>query len=77
MSSRAAALRVAVFRLWSSGLLLCTVREFPQAERFLRAGEWREKNYPLTRATLRNRTVELSARALCASRAMRVSTIHR
>ncbi len=22
------------------GLLLCTVREFPQAERFLRAGKW-------------------------------------
>ena len=41
------------------GLLLCTVREFPQAERFLRAGKWREENYPLTRATLRNRTVGL------------------
>jgi lactate dehydrogenase-like 2-hydroxyacid dehydrogenase len=39
------------------GLLLCTVREFPQAERFLRAGEWMQKNYPLTRATLRDRTV--------------------
>jgi lactate dehydrogenase-like 2-hydroxyacid dehydrogenase len=41
------------------GLLLCAVREFPQAERFLRAGKWREENYPLTRATLRNRTVGL------------------
>jgi lactate dehydrogenase-like 2-hydroxyacid dehydrogenase len=41
------------------GLLLCTVREFPQAERFLRAGRWTEKAYPLTRATLRNRTVGL------------------
>jgi lactate dehydrogenase-like 2-hydroxyacid dehydrogenase len=41
------------------GLLLCTVREFPQAERYVRAGKWREKNYPLTRATLRNRTVGL------------------
>lgn len=39
------------------GLLLCTVREFPQAERFLRAGKWLERNYPLTKATLRNRTV--------------------
>src|SRR5436853_2451932 len=39
------------------GLLLCTVREFPQAERFLRAGKWGEKAYPLTKATLRNRTV--------------------
>ena len=39
------------------GLLLCTVREFPQAERYVRAGKWAHKNYPLTRATLRNRTV--------------------
>jgi lactate dehydrogenase-like 2-hydroxyacid dehydrogenase len=39
------------------GLLLCTVREFPQAERHVRAGRWKEENYPLSRATLRNRTV--------------------
>ena len=39
------------------GLLLCTVREFPQAERFLRAGKWLNAQYPLTKATLRNRTV--------------------
>ena len=39
------------------GLLLCTVREFPQAERFLRAGKWTERQYPLTKATLRDRTV--------------------
>jgi lactate dehydrogenase-like 2-hydroxyacid dehydrogenase len=39
------------------GLLLCTVREFPQAERFVRAGRWLERGYPLTKATLRNRTV--------------------
>jgi len=39
------------------GLLLCTVREFPQAERYLRAGKWELQHYPLTRATLRNRTV--------------------
>ena len=39
------------------GLLLCTVREFPQAERFLRAGKWPKAQYPLTKATLRNRTV--------------------
>ena len=38
------------------GLLLCTVRELPQAERHLRAGQWLERNYPLT-ATLRGRTV--------------------
>jgi lactate dehydrogenase-like 2-hydroxyacid dehydrogenase len=38
-------------------LLLCTVREFPQAERYLRAGKWLDKAYPLTKATLRNRTV--------------------
>jgi len=39
------------------GLLLCTVREFPQAERYLRAGKWIQKNYPLSKATLRDRTV--------------------
>jgi lactate dehydrogenase-like 2-hydroxyacid dehydrogenase len=39
------------------GLLLCTVREFPQAERYLRAGKWVQKNYPLSKATLRDRTV--------------------
>ena len=39
------------------GLLLCTVREFPQAERYLRAGKWPQAQYPLTKATLRNRTV--------------------
>jgi lactate dehydrogenase-like 2-hydroxyacid dehydrogenase len=39
------------------GLLLCTVREFPQAERYLRAGKWMQKGYPLTKATLRDRTV--------------------
>src|SRR5579872_2542382 len=41
------------------GLLLCTVRELPQAERHLRAGKWPQGNYPLTRATLRNRRVGL------------------
>jgi lactate dehydrogenase-like 2-hydroxyacid dehydrogenase len=39
------------------GLLLCTVREFPQADRFVRAGRWAEQGYPLSKATLRNRTV--------------------
>src|ERR1700731_4091164 len=39
------------------GLLLCTVREFPQAERYLRAGKWAQGPYPLTAATLRDRTV--------------------
>jgi lactate dehydrogenase-like 2-hydroxyacid dehydrogenase len=39
------------------GLLLCTVREFPQAERHVRAGKWLKENYPLSKATLRNRTV--------------------
>lgn len=40
------------------GLLLCTVREFPQAERYLRAGKWEQGGpYPLTTATLRDRTV--------------------
>jgi lactate dehydrogenase-like 2-hydroxyacid dehydrogenase len=39
------------------GLLLCTVREFPQAERYLRAGKWLERPYPLTKATMRDRIV--------------------
>jgi lactate dehydrogenase-like 2-hydroxyacid dehydrogenase len=39
------------------GLLLCTVREFPQADRFVRAGKWMQQGFPLSRATLRNRTV--------------------
>ncbi|MGH6671785.1 MAG: 2-hydroxyacid dehydrogenase [Xanthobacteraceae bacterium] len=41
------------------GLLLCTVREFPQAERHVRAGKWIDKAYPLSRASLRDRTVGL------------------
>src|SRR5947209_8780813 len=41
------------------GLLLCTVREFPQAERYLRAGQWLHGDYPLSKATLRDRTVGL------------------
>jgi len=39
------------------GLLLCTVREFPQAERYLRAGKWVEKDYRLSAGSLRDRTV--------------------
>ena len=39
------------------GLLLCTVREFPQADRYVRAGKWPSSYYPLSKATLRNRTV--------------------
>jgi lactate dehydrogenase-like 2-hydroxyacid dehydrogenase len=39
------------------GLLLCTAREFIQAERYVRAGKWLQKNYPLSKATLRDRTV--------------------
>jgi lactate dehydrogenase-like 2-hydroxyacid dehydrogenase len=39
------------------GLLLCTAREFPQAERYLRAGKWENAAYPLSKATLRDRTV--------------------
>jgi lactate dehydrogenase-like 2-hydroxyacid dehydrogenase len=41
------------------GLLLCTVREFSQAERYLRAGKWLERDYRLTPASLRDRTVGL------------------
>jgi lactate dehydrogenase-like 2-hydroxyacid dehydrogenase len=38
------------------GLLLATVRQLPQVDRYLRAGKWLAKEYPLT-ATLRERTV--------------------
>ena len=39
------------------GLLLNTVRELPEAERYLRAGKWPQGNFRLSRATLRDRTV--------------------
>ena len=40
------------------GLLLNTVREFPKAETYLRAGRWAtEGAYPLTSLTLRGRTI--------------------
>jgi lactate dehydrogenase-like 2-hydroxyacid dehydrogenase len=43
------------------GLLLMTVREFSAAERYLRAGKWASDGpYPLTRATLRDRTVGIA-----------------
>lgn len=40
------------------GLLLATVRRLPQADRYLRAGRWREAQFPLG-PTLRDRTVGL------------------
>jgi lactate dehydrogenase-like 2-hydroxyacid dehydrogenase len=39
------------------GLLLSTIREFPQADRFVRAGKWMKGGYPLSKASLRDRTV--------------------
>lgn len=39
------------------GLLLCTVRELPQAMRYLRAGKWQQGPYPLSVATLRDCTI--------------------
>lgn len=38
------------------GLLLSTIRELPQADRFLRDGKWLKGVYPLTQ-TLRDRTI--------------------
>jgi lactate dehydrogenase-like 2-hydroxyacid dehydrogenase len=38
------------------GLLIATVRQLPQVDRYLRAGKWLERAYPLT-ATLRGRKV--------------------
>ncbi len=37
-------------------LILAAARQFPAAERYLRAGRWPQANFPLT-ATLRNRTL--------------------
>ncbi|PDQ20371.1 2-hydroxyacid dehydrogenase [Mesorhizobium sanjuanii] len=40
------------------GLLINTIRELPRAETWLRDGSWvREGNYPLSRLTLRGRTI--------------------
>jgi lactate dehydrogenase-like 2-hydroxyacid dehydrogenase len=39
------------------GLLIATVRELPQADRYVRAGKWTERPYRLTPGTLRGRTV--------------------
>jgi len=39
------------------GLLLATLREIPQAARYVREGRWEQAPYPLTRGTLRGRTV--------------------
>ncbi len=44
------------------GLLLMTIRELPQSERWLRAGFWESKGpYPLTRNTLRGKTMGILA----------------
>jgi lactate dehydrogenase-like 2-hydroxyacid dehydrogenase len=39
------------------GLLLSTVRQLPQADRHVRASLWPKQDFPLSRATLRDRTV--------------------
>jgi len=56
------------------GLLLSTVREFSQAERYLRAGKWRARAYPLSRATLRDRTVGIVGMGRSARRSRAGST---
>ncbi len=38
------------------GLLLATIRQLPQSDRYVRAGEWLKKPYPLT-TTLRTRKI--------------------
>lgn len=38
------------------GLLIATLRQFPQADRFIREGRWRHGAFPLT-ASLRERTI--------------------
>lgn len=39
------------------GLLICTVREFVKADRFVRSGMWSNQPYPLTAGSMRDRTV--------------------
>lgn len=41
------------------GLLICTVREFVKADRYLRSGLWANQPYPLTAASTRDRTIGL------------------
>ncbi len=44
------------------GLLLMTIRELPQSERWLRAGHWVSKGpYPLTANTMRGKTIGILA----------------
>jgi len=39
------------------GLLICTVREFVKADRFVRSGMWANQPYPLTPGSMRDRTI--------------------
>jgi len=39
------------------GLLIATLRQIPQSDRYLREGRWLEKPFPLSRGTLRERRV--------------------
>jgi lactate dehydrogenase-like 2-hydroxyacid dehydrogenase len=41
------------------GLLICTVREFVKADRYVRSGLWTNQSYPLTAGSMRDRTVGL------------------
>jgi lactate dehydrogenase-like 2-hydroxyacid dehydrogenase len=39
------------------GLLICTVREFVKADRYVRSGLWANQPFPLTAGSMRDRTV--------------------
>jgi lactate dehydrogenase-like 2-hydroxyacid dehydrogenase len=39
------------------GLLICTVREFVKADRYVRSGLWANQPYPLSAGSMRDRTV--------------------
>jgi lactate dehydrogenase-like 2-hydroxyacid dehydrogenase len=41
------------------GLLLCTIRQLPQADRFVRAGHWQHSTFPLT-GTLRHKKIGIA-----------------
>lgn len=39
------------------GLLICTVRDFIKADRFVRSGQWANQPFPLSRGSMRDRTI--------------------
>jgi len=55
---------------YTVGLLLATLRRIPQGDRFVRAGEWGRKQFPLT-PSLRDRTIGFAGMGRIASATVR------